>query len=143
MSSDHDSLQFRVSSASMLGFCIENLMFAFGDSEFGSFDDFIVLITSHLPFKESTVLYCTNLNTDPVLHLVTIGACGTFCKEAISPIENFYQLQFSRCLSPRVTISHLITFFSSSHHPSPQSPQYLGIDGSNDQTSPRNLSEVT
>ena len=67
----------------MLGFCIENLMFAFGDSEFGSFDDFIVLITSHLPFKESTVLYCTNLNTDPVLHLVTIGACGTFCKEAI------------------------------------------------------------
>jgi hypothetical protein len=58
---------------------------------------------------------------------------------------------FEKGFSPRVTISHLITFFfycSSHHHhainrPSPQSPQYLGIDGSNDQTSPRNLSEVT
>jgi hypothetical protein len=50
-----------------------------------------------------------------------------------------------------VTISHLINvfFYCSSHHrhainrPSPQSPQYLGIDGSNDQTYSAQHSETS
>jgi len=100
VSSDHEPLQFRVSSASAclvsaLRICF--LLLAILSLDFRwlhSFNNF------SSPFKE--VLTVQTWILIPFLNLVTIGACGTICEEAFSPMENFYQLQFSRCLWERL-----------------------------------------